>query len=551
MWTKREVLGLGLVLAMVAGGAVPAAAQTNEEINAGLQFNFAPPGARSLGMGGAFIGLADDATAAYANPAGLVWLTRHEVSAEGRGRSYTTTYPYTGSANGRLLGDIQAGQIDSFNLPPNFPPSYLDSYTGSIDTVNGLVTQEFDADTSGLSYFSYAHVLSPRWRVAVYRHELSAFEADLEGQGVFLRDSDADDGIRDQLIDRTRTEALTGVLTLDIDNIGGSVAFKATERFWLGLGLSQYDFSYSAITDRYATNFDIPGSRASLTWPGLVPFGADFVLDRSVQTGDDSDIGLIGGFLWNGEQRRWALGGVYRQGPEFDMDYVYSLGPFGIEQATAIVDDGDGNPNNDRPANPNIDDPGLIAALSGSTTFQVPDSYGIGISFRPRQELVIALEVTEVEYSALTPKANLIRNVVVAANGGNVEDCGSEDADGFAQTPIPCVTGPHFQNFKVDDATEVHLGGEWVFPGRSALAIRLGGWLDPDHQLYYDTGGRSLDEIRAPEDRFPLRFPQGDDEVHVTGGLGISGSRWQLDLAFDTSERADIYSLSTVVRFGG
>ncbi|MGB5341528.1 MAG: hypothetical protein WBP67_05500, partial [Thermoanaerobaculia bacterium] len=33
-----------------------------------LQFNFADPGARSLGFGGAFVGLADDATAAFANP---------------------------------------------------------------------------------------------------------------------------------------------------------------------------------------------------------------------------------------------------------------------------------------------------------------------------------------------------------------------------------------------------------------------------------------------------------------------------------------------------
>ena len=42
--------------------AAPAAAQTNAEMNAGIQFNFSTPGARSLGLGGAFVGLADDAT---------------------------------------------------------------------------------------------------------------------------------------------------------------------------------------------------------------------------------------------------------------------------------------------------------------------------------------------------------------------------------------------------------------------------------------------------------------------------------------------------------
>jgi hypothetical protein len=39
-----------------------------------------PPGARALGLGGAFIAVADDATAAESNPAGLVILTRPEVS---------------------------------------------------------------------------------------------------------------------------------------------------------------------------------------------------------------------------------------------------------------------------------------------------------------------------------------------------------------------------------------------------------------------------------------------------------------------------------------
>ena len=49
-----------------------------------FEFSFSNPGARSLGLGGAFAALADDATAAFANPAGLVQLVRPEVSIEGR-----------------------------------------------------------------------------------------------------------------------------------------------------------------------------------------------------------------------------------------------------------------------------------------------------------------------------------------------------------------------------------------------------------------------------------------------------------------------------------
>src|SRR5919109_3020167 len=79
---RRTLLGF-VVLGLLA--AIPLAAQnTDIEALAGLQFNFGNPGARSLGMGGAFIGLADDASAAEANPAGLTVLRRPEISIEAR-----------------------------------------------------------------------------------------------------------------------------------------------------------------------------------------------------------------------------------------------------------------------------------------------------------------------------------------------------------------------------------------------------------------------------------------------------------------------------------
>src|SRR5207244_2691103 len=72
-------------LAICVAITVPLAAQnTDIESLAGLQFNFGNPGARSLGMGGAFLGLADDASAAEANPAGLTILRKPEVSIEAR-----------------------------------------------------------------------------------------------------------------------------------------------------------------------------------------------------------------------------------------------------------------------------------------------------------------------------------------------------------------------------------------------------------------------------------------------------------------------------------
>ena len=77
-------MGLRRVLLFVAALLLvsPAAALTDEEIFRDLRFNLINPGARALAMGGAFVSLADDATAAQANPAGLATLSQSEYFAE-------------------------------------------------------------------------------------------------------------------------------------------------------------------------------------------------------------------------------------------------------------------------------------------------------------------------------------------------------------------------------------------------------------------------------------------------------------------------------------
>src|SRR5687767_15117466 len=67
---------LASAVACVLALAGPAQALTDEEVFRSFRFNTPPPGARALGMGGAFIGLADDATATFTNPAGLGYLMR-------------------------------------------------------------------------------------------------------------------------------------------------------------------------------------------------------------------------------------------------------------------------------------------------------------------------------------------------------------------------------------------------------------------------------------------------------------------------------------------
>ena len=62
--------------------ATSAFAQSNERVYEEYDFRFVTPGARAVGMGKTFTGLADDATAAFSNPAGLSNILEAEFSIE-------------------------------------------------------------------------------------------------------------------------------------------------------------------------------------------------------------------------------------------------------------------------------------------------------------------------------------------------------------------------------------------------------------------------------------------------------------------------------------
>jgi long-chain fatty acid transport protein len=76
----------------------------DSETFSGFQFNFNNPGARSLGMGGAFVAVADDATAVIANPAGLVILRRPELLGEVKFTRFRNTFAAATNSAADALG---------------------------------------------------------------------------------------------------------------------------------------------------------------------------------------------------------------------------------------------------------------------------------------------------------------------------------------------------------------------------------------------------------------------------------------------------------------
>lgn len=94
---------------------------TDEEIFRNFQFSFVNPGARSGAMGGAFIGLADDATAAEANPAGLTILTKPEVSFEYRNTQFDATrldqFNSVGQSSDLAVTVLSENTLEDLNQP--------------------------------------------------------------------------------------------------------------------------------------------------------------------------------------------------------------------------------------------------------------------------------------------------------------------------------------------------------------------------------------------------------------------------------------------------
>lgn len=87
----------------------PAFSQTSEELFSEYEFNFDLPGARANGMGGTFIGTADDATASFANPAGLAFLNETAITVEWRTRRLD-------AISGNLEGIVNASNSQEPNV---------------------------------------------------------------------------------------------------------------------------------------------------------------------------------------------------------------------------------------------------------------------------------------------------------------------------------------------------------------------------------------------------------------------------------------------------
>lgn len=90
------------------------------------------------------------------------------------------------------------------------------------------------------------------------------------------------------------------------------------------------------------------------------------------------------------------------------------------------------------------------------------------------------------------------------------------------------------QRLTIDDANQVRAGVEYAInlssdPARPrALAVRGGLAYDPQHQSYFQADDP---QTGMPAPRWALMFQKGEDDVHVSAGLGVVFGRLQFDAA--------------------
>jgi long-subunit fatty acid transport protein len=449
--SRPSAAALALALALAAPSAVQA--QTTGGIEAGVQFDFSLPGARSLGMGGAFVSLADDATAAQANPAGLVALTKPELSVEGRGWNFFSSLPSSGHA---------------FGSPTNI----------GIDTVSGLRFNELKDSNFSAGLISFVYP-SERWAVSAYRHQFVNFTNRISGEGPF----------RTSVLGVERFNPSQGQIDLDIVSYGGSAAVRLTDQFSVGAGVGLYQFDIDVVNQAFLVRPNgvvlTPAQRPLFTGTGQQFGPADFsaanVGFEQQQSGDDTAVAFNAGFLWRGD--RWSLGGAYRQGPVFEYSSRFLFGPAFASEGFV---------------------PGSEIQGATPVEFHVPDSFALGGSYRVNDALRLNVEYDFVRYSELLNGDG---------NGRPVETTGKFTP--FADAQARFEGEALVQYLTVDDAHQLRVGGEYVVKtGPPLVALRFGTWYDPDHRQRFenpDPTNRVLQsyEIGLPKGENEVHFAAG------------------------------------------
>lgn len=494
-----------LPVILLATLTVPVWALTDEEVFKDFRFNFSNPGARALGLGGAFIAAADDATAAQANPAALHYVDRYEFFAEYR------------SVEGNL--------------------EIMRESTGSLDDLSGtspyldLQTVSNRADSDFLSFASFVmpfRVANHRARVAVSRQTVLSVDNSLQTDDgseitqLTFSAADYPPWVNPDTgdIERYTVENIVnGDLDAEIVHYNLGLEYSLAKDFSIGITAT---YATLDMTSELVSETDDPRGILVSVNPRIVTGTGDFLplLDRATINGTDNAWTYTVGVHWHPDEAiptpsglsPVRFGFVYRKGAELGVDEVFeqcSLDPV-TNQSTNCTSE------------------------TARNVIKVPDRFGFGASYHTPRHWVLALEAERIKYSDLLMDYEAGRNFFT---------------NGRLQTPGATID-PTQLKYAVDDATVFRGGAEFRSQTRGGwgYALRAGYYLAPDNRIRLEevnSGDAQVDAL------YKKVFGAGEDQDHFTAGftLNVKGG-FAVQAAGDFSDEGNQYLLSGIYRFG-
>jgi hypothetical protein len=427
----------------------------------------------------------------FTNPAGLGFLSRPEVQFEAKGHD----------------PDEVAWTPDG-----TFDLAGVETYARGLALVD-------DEAHGAFPLVAYAHPITDRVVLGFFRHERHDIEREfqtgfystafppLEGAGAGVE--------REALFSQ-------GDLDLLVDTWGVSVGVALHEQFSLGLTLSLARLDVAGRTDNFqSVLFDGNGNGQ----PDALLRSLDYA---TVIDDDDTQFTFTAGLLWKAHPKI-AIGGVYRDGPEFE--FVEQVLSDGI-RADVLRD--------------YVAARAAAGSLKGNAqgefvnTIDTPHSYGLGLSFGPFFEprggggLVITVDAVRVEYT------DLLRGFVAGFNN----QLFNGDSAGVI--------------WEIEDETEFHagIGYSWTVGYNNRIHLRAGVYNEPDHSIL--TTGRPTGVVSPPPGSELVRSGrflgrEDDENIHFTIGGGFTLKRgfysFSLDAAADIHDYGEEYSGTASFKF--
>lgn len=309
-------------------------------------FEFNNPGAKSMGIGGAFVGKADDATAAVANPAGLAQLPGLRLYVEGRFTTWDTRFkawpndpiatPFAFIPPGVIATSTQEGKINfddktdlsfaSISFPVKYEPNNIE-FNASI-FYNKLANKD---TVTTLPVTFQVNPLSPNPGNAAL---MEGFNSDID---------------------------------LEIDEYGFGMAksfFK--DKLMVGASIS---FLLLDIESTWSTTYiDSAGINHDPT------DAADFDNQFAEIDERDNDVAFRFGVLYRVTDNL-MIGGSAQIMPEFDYETDYIL----------LLDENSAT----------------LPAFTDKSSLSVPDVFSLGLSYQITDNWLVSMEGKYIEYSDL------------------------------------------------------------------------------------------------------------------------------------------------------